>query len=88
MPYSRHSSATCKPPYPWRSIARIWSSLNLVIFIRVSSVILLRKFYVRIPLVAGRITALKAVKIYLLNDGKDTVAAVFANLGFNFGGSR
>jgi|GEM_PF-6251060 len=42
----------------WRRIARICGTFNLVIFIRISSGILLRKFYVRIPLVLGRVTHL------------------------------
>ncbi len=50
---SRHSSQTGTPPSAWRRIARIWGSLYLVIFIKISSDILPRKFYFRIPLVSG-----------------------------------
>ena len=53
---SWHSSQTGTPPSPWRRIARIWRSLYLVIFIKISSDILPRKFYFRIPLVSGGIT--------------------------------
>ena len=53
---SWHSSQTGTPPSPWRRIARIWGSLYLVIFIKISSDILPRKFYFRIPLVSGGIT--------------------------------
>jgi len=44
---------TVTPPSAWRRIARIFGSLYLVIFIKISSFILARKFYFRIPLVSG-----------------------------------
>ena len=53
---SWHSSQTGTLPSLWRRIARIWGSLYLVIFIKISSDILPRKFYFRIPLVSGGIT--------------------------------
>jgi len=42
-----------QPPSACRRITRIWGSLYLVIFIKIFSCILLRKFYSRIPLVSG-----------------------------------
>ena len=57
---SRHSSQTGTPPSAWRRIVRIWGSLYLVIFIKISSDILPRKFYFRIPLVSGGLPNLGA----------------------------
>jgi hypothetical protein len=56
IPCSQHSSETGTPLPAWRRIARIWGALYLVIFIKISSDILPRKFYFRIPLVSGGIT--------------------------------
>ncbi|WP_207186326.1 hypothetical protein, partial [Rhodovulum sulfidophilum] len=40
----------------WRSTPMIWASVKRLFFIGISSSILPRKFYVRIPLTTGRIT--------------------------------
>ncbi|WP_237401211.1 hypothetical protein, partial [Rhodovulum sulfidophilum] len=44
------------PPSAWRSAPMIWASVKRLFFIGISSSILPRKFYVRIPLTKGRIT--------------------------------
>ncbi|MBO9455303.1 hypothetical protein J7376_16815, partial [Paracoccus sp. R12_1] len=46
----------------WRSTPMIWASVYRVFFIGISSVILPRKFYFRIPLRSGGITAAHACK--------------------------
>ncbi|WP_205518853.1 hypothetical protein, partial [Pseudotabrizicola algicola] len=40
----------------WRSTPMIWASVKRLFFIGISSFILPRKFYFRIPLTMGRIT--------------------------------
>ena len=52
-PCSRHSSAAGTPPSIWRSTAMIEASVKRVFFIKISSFILPRKFYSRIPLRSG-----------------------------------
>lgn len=52
-PCSRQSSATRTPPSVLRRIASIWGSLYLVIFLRISSCILSRKFNLCRPLSSG-----------------------------------
>src|SRR5271170_627874 len=59
MPCSRHSSATATPPSAWRKIARIWASLYLDSFIKISSGKMPRKFYLSIPLISGGITLIR-----------------------------
>ncbi|MFG6505919.1 NYN domain-containing protein [Sulfitobacter sp. Ks16] len=56
MPCSRHNSAAGTPPSIWRSTPMIWASVKRVFFIGISSFILPRKFYFRIPLTSGGIT--------------------------------
>ena len=56
----RWSLVHCWPLVYWdddlrRWVARIWGLLKLVIFIGISTGILLRKFYISIPLLLGRI---------------------------------
>lgn len=57
---SLRSSPTGIPPLVWHRIARICGSLNLVVFISSSSGILLKKFYVRIPMIWGGLPAASA----------------------------
>ena len=56
IPCSRHNSAAGTPPSIWRSTPMICASVNRVFFIGISSFILPRKFYFRIPLRSGGIT--------------------------------
>ena len=53
MPCSRHSSAADKPPSICRSTTMIWASVKRLLFIRLSSFILPKEFYFRIPLRLG-----------------------------------
>ncbi|WP_306401477.1 hypothetical protein, partial [Pseudochrobactrum saccharolyticum] len=50
------SSGTDTPPSAWRKIARICGSVNLVVFIKISSFIKQRKFHFQTPLIKGGIT--------------------------------
>ena len=55
-----HLPAGCRmvipPPSAWRRTAMIWASVNLLFFIRTSSLTLPRKFYYRTPSKDGVIT--------------------------------
>ena len=73
IPCSRHSSETGTPPSAWRRIARIWGSLYLVIFIKISSDILPRKSYFRIPLGSGLITRISRLQRVRLPRGRRLV---------------
>jgi hypothetical protein len=44
-PCSRHNSGTGMLPSAWREMARICGSRNLLVFIKISSIILPRRFY-------------------------------------------
>jgi hypothetical protein len=56
MPCSRHRSGTGTPPSACRKIARIWGSLNLLVFIKIYSIIMPRKFYFCTQSISGGIT--------------------------------
>ena len=51
IPCSRHNSGTGKPPSAWRRIARIYGSVNLLIFIKISSIMLSEKILLLKPVI-------------------------------------